>query len=90
MKSPAQKIAGLIVLFLFSHLTHLFSQATSLHVFQEWAKNEGLTNHTYKARTVNDAYGHIYIIGGTISASGDYDWLLTKRNQWCRDLVSKL
>jgi hypothetical protein len=78
MKSLAKKLGGLIVLFLISLSQFLYSQATDIHVFQEWAKNEGLTNHSYKARTVNDAYGHIYIIGGTISAYGDYDWLLTK------------
>src|SRR5690349_15969766 len=64
------------LVFISSNLS--YSQWTTLHVFQDWAGNTGLTNHEYKASSAYDNTGALYVVGGTLSAGGEWDWLITK------------
>jgi hypothetical protein len=77
MKLLFPKLVGLMALLSFNSAI-LFSQATSTHIFQEWFKTEGLTDHAYKAKSVFDNTGALYVVGGTINGTGDWDWLITK------------
>lgn len=72
----------LIFIFVLTSCLHnfSFSQATSIHVFQDWADGGGLTNQVYKANSAFDNTGNMYVVGGTINANGDWDWLITKYN----------
>lgn len=58
--------------------TTAFSQFKSLHVFEQWNKNEGLTDHVYKSATAFDNTGAFYVVGGTLSSSNDYNWSISK------------
>ena len=54
-----------------------FSQRT---IFENWKVNKGLQNNVYKNVTKTDLYGNVYVVGGTLNSSGNYDILLTKYN----------
>lgn len=77
MKTLTNKSSGIIILFLL-FTQSLFSQATTLHVFQEWSQPIGIADQVYKSGSAFDNTGNLYTIGGSISSGGDFDWQITK------------
>jgi hypothetical protein len=71
------KRVGILFLSILISSTFSFSQISSTQIFQEWFKTEGLTDHAYKAKSVFDNTGALYVVGGTINGNG-WDWLITK------------
>ncbi len=88
MKTSATKLAGLIALLLLSAFSHLFSQATDLHVFQDWADKTGLVDMAYKASSVRDPANQVmYVVGGTLNINGNYDWMINKYDETTGTLI---
>lgn len=56
----------------------LNTHAQQVHVFEEWATNEGVQEFFYKNITVSDADRNVYVAGATLNENGDYDLLITK------------
>jgi len=77
MKSFTKFLVGSFVLF--SIITSsIYSQATTLHVFQEWTGRTGLISSSIIVGKVTlPVSGKQFVLGSTISATGDYDILLT-------------
>lgn len=37
--------------------------------------------YAYRSNSTTDSQNNIYVVGGTLSANNDYDWLLTKYDE---------
>jgi|GEM_PF-3855889 len=65
------------ILFLFLSFT-ASAQFKTLEIFEQWSGREGLTTQVYKSASAYDNTGALYVVGGTISTVGDYDWMIVK------------